>query len=142
MTYFGRAESITDICRIEGPLPAHVKINCHLEPTRRKDSVPVLALRPDATLEQVQASTDSDPRQHNLSAGRLLALYFAPEPPAASGEANSQATASANESHSVRHRRQSDAAYEVHGDPNQQVSWPGDSALFPDCVWWNARLLE
>lgn len=57
MTYFGRAESITEIRCVE-KLPANVGINCVLEDTRSSGSVPVLAPTPDATLEQVQALTD------------------------------------------------------------------------------------
>ena len=57
MTYFGRAESITEIRCVE-KLPPNVDINCVLENTPSSGSVPVLALTLDATLKQVQAVTD------------------------------------------------------------------------------------
>ena len=57
MTYFGRAESITEIRRVDA-LPPNVAINCVLEGTPSSGSVPVLAPTRDATLEQVQALTD------------------------------------------------------------------------------------
>ena len=63
MTYFGRAESITEIRCIE-KLPTYVGINCVLEDTPSSGSVPVLAPTPDATLEQVQSLTD-DPQVAN-----------------------------------------------------------------------------
>ncbi len=57
MTYFGRAESITEIHRVE-ELPPNVDINCVLEEMPSSGSVPVLAPLQNATLEQVQAVTD------------------------------------------------------------------------------------
>lgn len=60
MTYFGRAEAITEIQRVEG-LPKDVLVNCVLEKNPSSDSVPVLAPTADATLEQVQAATDDPP---------------------------------------------------------------------------------
>ena len=57
MTYFGRAEAITEIRRIER-LPRNVAVNCVLEQVPTSGSVPVLALTPDSTLGQVQAVTD------------------------------------------------------------------------------------
>ena len=57
MTYFGRAEAITDIRRVEA-LPRNVTANCLLEQTPTSGSVPVLTPTPDATLGQIQAVTD------------------------------------------------------------------------------------
>lgn len=57
MTYFGRAEAITEIRRIEG-LPERTHVNCVLEYDPSSDSVPVLVPTPDATLGQVQQVTD------------------------------------------------------------------------------------
>ena len=57
MTYFGRAETITEIQRVE-KLPRDVQVNCVLEQNPSSDSVPVLAPTENATLEQVQAVTD------------------------------------------------------------------------------------
>lgn len=63
MTYFGRAEAITEIQRVE-KLPADVHVNCNLEQKPSSGSVPVLAPTAEATLEQVQAVTD-DPSVAN-----------------------------------------------------------------------------
>ena len=63
MTYFGRAEAITEIQRVE-KLPKGVQVNCVLEQNPSSGSVPVLAPTEDATLEQVQAVTD-DPSVKN-----------------------------------------------------------------------------
>ena len=57
MTYFGRAESLTEIERVDR-LPNNVRINCTLNPLPSSHSVPVLAPTDDATLEQVQAITE------------------------------------------------------------------------------------
>ena len=57
MTYFGRAEAITEIQRVE-KLPEDTHMNCVLTRTPSSGSVPVLAPTTDATLEQVQAVTD------------------------------------------------------------------------------------
>lgn len=58
MTYFGRAESITEIRR----LPA-TPVDClplvKLHQRRTGNSVPVLALKPDANLAQLEATTDA-----------------------------------------------------------------------------------
>ena len=57
MTYFGRAESITEIRRIEATQsPAEL---VKLSPRRSGKAVPVLALQLDATLAQLEATTDS-----------------------------------------------------------------------------------
>ena len=58
MTYFGRAESLTDVRRVRH-VPPNLEINCILQDAPSSDSVPVLAPTPDATLEQVQAATDA-----------------------------------------------------------------------------------
>ena len=63
MTYFGRAEAITEIQRTE-KLPADTDINCVLEEVPSSGSVPVLVPTQDATLSQVQAVTD-DPSVAN-----------------------------------------------------------------------------
>ena len=57
MTYFGRAEAITEIQRVEN-LPKGIHMNCVLEQNSSSGSVPVLAPTVGATLEQVQAATD------------------------------------------------------------------------------------
>lgn len=57
MIYFGRAEAITEIRRVE-MLPKDAPVNCILEQHPSSSSVPVLAPAADATLEQVQAVTD------------------------------------------------------------------------------------
>ena len=58
MTYFGRAESITEIKRVE-MLPKDIQVNCILEQHPSSSSVPVLAPTKDTTLDQVQAVTDA-----------------------------------------------------------------------------------
>ena len=63
MTYFGRAEAITEIQRVE-KLPNDADINCVLEQVPSSGSVPVLVPREDASLSQVQAVTD-DPSVAN-----------------------------------------------------------------------------
>ena len=63
MTYFGRAEAITEIQRVE-QLPTEARVNCVLEQAPSSGSVPVLAPTAEATLEQVQAVTD-DPSVAN-----------------------------------------------------------------------------
>ncbi len=63
MTYFGRAEAITEIQRVE-KLPKDTHVNCVLEQNPSSDSVPVLVPTKEATLEQVQAVTD-DPSVAN-----------------------------------------------------------------------------
>ena len=63
MTYFGRAEAITEIQRVEN-LPSDTNINCVLEQVPSSNSVPVLVPTQDATLAQVQAVTD-DPSVTN-----------------------------------------------------------------------------
>ena len=57
MIYFGRAESVTEIRRVE-KLPNETDINCVLEQIPSSESVPVLVPTKDATLAQVQAVTD------------------------------------------------------------------------------------
>ena len=63
MTYFGRAEAITEIRRVE-KLPTDMRVNCVLEQMPSSGSVPVLVPTAEATLEQVQAVTD-DPAVAN-----------------------------------------------------------------------------
>ena len=60
MTYFGRAEAITDIQRA-GKLPDEMGINCVAEQMPSSGSVPVLVPAEDATLAQAQAVTDDPP---------------------------------------------------------------------------------
>jgi CRISPR-associated protein Csb2 len=57
MTYFGRAESITEIRRTEAA-PASVE-SVKVSARRSGNAVPVLALQPDATLAQLEATTDA-----------------------------------------------------------------------------------
>jgi CRISPR-associated protein Csb2 len=57
MTYFGRAESITEIRRIETALTNGEIVK--LSPRRSASAVPVLALQPNATLAQLEATTDA-----------------------------------------------------------------------------------
>lgn len=59
MTYFGRAESITVIGRLEGASLSE-EPNCVLLETRSDDAAPVLCLRPEATLEQLYLETDDE----------------------------------------------------------------------------------
>jgi CRISPR-associated protein Csb2 len=58
MTYFGRAESITEIRRILEPRTHGAPIT-RLQPRRNGSAVPVLALKPDASLSQLEATTDA-----------------------------------------------------------------------------------
>ena len=57
MTYFGRAESITQIQRVES-IPSDISVNCVLETCPSSESVPVLVPNENAMLEQVEAVTD------------------------------------------------------------------------------------
>ena len=57
MTYFGRAESVTEMRRVEC-LPRNAEINCTLGNVPSSGSVPVLVPLPQATLNQIQAVTD------------------------------------------------------------------------------------
>ena len=63
MTYFGRAEAVTEIQRVR-ELPKDVQANCVLEQNPSLNSVPVLVPTVNATLEQVQVVTD-DPSAKN-----------------------------------------------------------------------------
>lgn len=59
MTYFGRAESITEIAIArEARFP---EPNCILAPSRSPKSVPVLAISPTVTLPEIEATTDTLP---------------------------------------------------------------------------------
>jgi len=58
MIYFGRAESITEIRRLSASLIDYESLT-RLQPRRTGSAVPVLALRPDATLSQLEATTDA-----------------------------------------------------------------------------------
>lgn len=59
MTYFGRAESITEIERSESEADS-IHANCELKDKRTSTSVPVLCPSADATLEQVVYQTHDD----------------------------------------------------------------------------------
>jgi CRISPR-associated protein Csb2 len=59
MIYFGRAESITAIERLENDAD-NVSANCELKSNRTLTSVPVLCPNADATLEQVACQTHDD----------------------------------------------------------------------------------
>src|ERR1017187_468453 len=58
MTYFGRAESVTEISLVREPHADLPVPNCHLSEERRAGMVPVLAPVPAAKLQDVEASTD------------------------------------------------------------------------------------
>lgn len=58
MTYFGRAESITEIRRVKDARIDAASIT-RLLPCRSGSAVPVLTLRRDASLPQIEASTDA-----------------------------------------------------------------------------------
>ncbi|MEQ2009446.1 MAG: type I-U CRISPR-associated protein Csb2 [Limisphaerales bacterium] len=58
MLYFGRAESITEIRRLPKP-PAGGSPPVKLERRRTDNAVPVLALKPEASLAQLEATTDA-----------------------------------------------------------------------------------
>jgi len=60
MTYFGRAESITEIALLREGASAAVIPNCHLHEMRSSGMVPVLAPTANATLKQVESTTDDD----------------------------------------------------------------------------------
>jgi len=57
MTYFGRAESITEISRLTTDA-CDINANCFLRVQRTAKTVPVLCPRADASLEQIQFTTD------------------------------------------------------------------------------------
>ena len=59
LTYFGRAESITELARISGTNTPTPMPNCTLTTQRKQGAVPVLALTPEATLTDALRSTDS-----------------------------------------------------------------------------------
>lgn len=59
MTYFGRAESISAIERLDS-YSDRVRVNCELKGKRRSGSVPVLCPKVDATLDQVASQTNDD----------------------------------------------------------------------------------
>lgn len=59
MTYFGRAESITVIERMESDAN-DINVNCELEDKRSQTSIPVLCPCADATLKQVACQTHDD----------------------------------------------------------------------------------
>ena len=65
MTYFGRAEAITEIRRVE-KLPNNINANCVLGQSPSLGTVPVLVPITTVTLEQAQAVTD-DPSVKNSS---------------------------------------------------------------------------
>ena len=82
LTYFGRAESITELERIStanmnAPIP-----NCTLTTQRKQGAVPVLGLAPDATLADALRSTD-DPELANcdLPPGACWSYAQRPERP-------------------------------------------------------------
>lgn len=58
MTYFGRAESITEISLVRDSHVDHPVANCRLSERRRAGMVPVLAPVSGARLQDVEASTD------------------------------------------------------------------------------------
>lgn len=58
MTYFGRAESFTEVRRLAQSLHESGSL-VRLEPRRTGNAVPVLTLKPDASLAQLEATTDA-----------------------------------------------------------------------------------
>jgi len=61
ITYFGRAESLTELRRWTDAIPAGIVANCELQPEpRSRGDVPVLVPDPQATPEQVQCITDEE----------------------------------------------------------------------------------
>lgn len=58
MLYFGRAESITEIRRLREPQVDEGSL-IRLHPCRTGSAVPVLTIKPDATLSQLEATTDT-----------------------------------------------------------------------------------
>jgi CRISPR-associated protein Csb2 len=58
MTYFGRAESVTEISLVREPRVDLPVANCHLSERRGAGMVPVLAPIPEARLQDVEGSTD------------------------------------------------------------------------------------
>lgn len=82
MIYFGRAESITEISRVEAT--AGHSPNCQLSDTRQAESVPILCPRPDITLEQLQLTTDDKAmRNTTVPPGAVWKYANRPERPAA-----------------------------------------------------------
>jgi len=79
MTYFGRAESITEISLFRGPLAKPVQSNCDLHATRFTGMVPVLTSKVDATLQQVEATTD-DPSLVRSTIPPGAAWFYAERP--------------------------------------------------------------
>jgi CRISPR-associated protein Csb2 len=80
MTYFGRAESITEIRRTEGAPSSDEQVS--LSPYRSGNSVPVLALKPDATLAQLEATTDTPSvRDTNIPPGSRWMYAERPQRP-------------------------------------------------------------
>lgn len=59
LTYFGRAESITELARISDTNTDAPAPNCTLTTQRKQGAVPVLSLAPEATLTDALRSTDS-----------------------------------------------------------------------------------
>jgi CRISPR-associated protein Csb2 len=78
MTYFGRAESITAMQRVDaGKAPAP---NCQVADARTSDSVPILCPRSDVTLDQLQLTTD-DPAVRNSTVPPGAVWQFVRRPP-------------------------------------------------------------
>ncbi len=79
MTYFGRSESITAIRRLrEARIDTSPRIA--LKPRRTGNAVPVLALQPDASLTQLEATTDA-PSVANTSIPPGSRWMYAERPP-------------------------------------------------------------
>jgi CRISPR-associated protein Csb2 len=80
MTYFGRAESITEIRRTEAPSLSGEPIKLSLR--RSGSAVPVLALQPDATLSQLESTTDAPTvKDTNIPPGSLWMYAERPRRP-------------------------------------------------------------
>ena len=125
MTYFGRAESLTDVRRVERP-PTNLEINCVLEDVPSSDSVPVLAPTPDATLDEVQAVTD-DPAVAKSTTPPGARWRFCQTPGQTTGQAAAADTESesADTSHSVCDRNPRQRAAQINGRPHPTVSGTG-----------------
>ena len=80
MTYFGRAESITEIRRTDAAPSSCEPVK--LSPRRSSKAVPVLALQLDATLAQLEATTDAPSvKDTNIPPGSRWMYAERPERP-------------------------------------------------------------
>lgn len=82
LTYFGRAESITELERITASQSETPAANCTLETRRKQGAVPVLGLDPAATLADALRTTD-DPElaERDVPPGACWAYAERPQRP-------------------------------------------------------------